>query len=432
MRVCLKLFLALFFCAAILRADDAATSDFDADAAREAIEKLPEETQVFLKGLDFYSRGDYAAARALFEAVPADGSQRASLAAYYLANISAFEGEEGARALFERAIENPPPKMRAEILRRFAQYEYANKDYAHAVGLLEPIAAETDDTLAKWVYANSLWHAGEKEKAEAFLSAFVKEYFGDVSAAGVDAFVEAYLKGDKAANGFDISALKADNSVSTARLEMLKGEKITPPQNEISLLAQIMRYEAGQKTDAALLEESAQKYASAPFAWRAYLALGEIEFKKGEYEKAGELAIRSEQSAPQRLLYQAKPLMLLGDSYRMRKMYDDARAAYLEIAMNRDSRGEPHAEALYKTGICWFEQRDWAKAYAYFERVFVGYFQFEYWGSRAYFYGAQSVYALGDKRGGNSVLSEYFRRAKDKDSAIYRQAREYFDDVTRR
>lgn len=432
MRVCLKFFAALFLGASILGADVAPEADFDVEAAKAAIEKLPEETQVFLKGLDFYSRGDYDAAKSLFGSLPADGSQRSSLAAYYLANIAAFEGGEDARALFERAIENPPPKMRAEILLRFAQYEFACGEYARAAGLLAPVAEVAADTIAKWVYADSLWHAGEKEKAAEFLSGFVEKHFGDISAVGVDAFIDAYLKGDKAAKGFDLSALKADNPVSTARLEMLNGAKITPPQNEISLLAQIMRYENGRKTDAALLEEAAQKYASAPFAWRAYLALGEIAFKKGEYEKAEVFAVRSEQSAPQRLLYQVKPLMLLGDSYRMRKMYDDARDAYLQVAMNRDARGEPHAEALYKTGICWFEQQDWAKAYAYFERVFVGYFQFEYWGSRAYFYGAQSIYALGDKRGGNAVLLEYFRRAKDKDSPIYKQAREYFDDVTRR
>ena len=97
--------------------------------------------------------------------------------------------------------------------------------------------------------------------------------------------------------------------------------------------------------------------------------------------------------------------------------------------MKRKLRGEPLAESLYKNGICWFEQGDWGKAHAYFERVYIGFFNFEYWGSRSYYYGARALYSLGLRRDANAVLIEYFRRAKDKNSEIYKEAKKFYDAI---
>ena len=121
--------------------------------------------------------------------------------------------------------------------------------------------------------------------------------------------------------------------------------------------------------------------------------------------------------------------MLMGDSLRMQKKYDAAREYYLKIAMNKASRGEPIAESLYKVGVCWYEQGQWGKAHAYFERVFVAFFRYEYWGSRAYYYDARALFTLGLRRDANATLIEYFRRAKDKNSKIYKMAREFYDKI---
>ena len=80
-------------------------------------------------------------------------------------------------------------------------------------------------------------------------------------------------------------------------------------------------------------------------------------------------------------------------------------------------------------GLNWFEQGEWAKAHAYFERVFISYFKFEYWGARAYYYDAQALYSLGLRRDANATLIEYFRRAADRKSEIYKKAREYYNSI---
>ena len=102
---------------------------------------------------------------------------------------------------------------------------------------------------------------------------------------------------------------------------------------------------------------------------------------------------------------------------------------YEKIFMDRKVRGEPQAEALYKAGMCWFEQGEWGKAHAYFERVFVGYFKFEYWGARAYYYDARALYSLGLSRDANATLVEYLRRAKDRNSEIYKMAKDFYDKI---
>ena len=95
--------------------------------------------------------------------------------------------------------------------------------------------------------------------------------------------------------------------------------------------------------------------------------------------------------------------------------------------MNRKARGEALAESIYKTGLCYFEQSEWADAHVCFERVFVAFFRYEYWGSRAYYYDVQARYTLGHRRDAHATLLEYFRRAKDRNSPIYKAAKKYYD-----
>ena len=121
--------------------------------------------------------------------------------------------------------------------------------------------------------------------------------------------------------------------------------------------------------------------------------------------------------------------MLLGDIARLQKEYDQARKYYQSVFMNRRARGEVLAESLYKCGLSWFEQGQWAEAHAYFQRVFVAFFRYEYWGSRAYYYDAQALYSLKQRRDANATLLEYFRRAKDKNSPIYKAAKKYYDQI---
>lgn len=122
----------------------------------------------------------------------------------------------------------------------------------------------------------------------------------------------------------DISRLKASNGASLARLQILKGEKITPPQAELSLLGQIekidqLRASGDENFDAQALEKSLSEYSQAPFSWRAALILSEYYTAKKDYEKGLAFAKTAQFLAPPEMAYQGRLLIAEADALRFLK-----------------------------------------------------------------------------------------------------------------
>ena len=413
MRVSLKIFLTFLLLA----------THFASASSKDFIER----------GADFYSRGDYASARELFKQVKLDGSAESGIASFFLGAIDAYEGSITAFEKLEYAIKNAPEPIKIQALEQYAKVAILNDKSQEAEKIFAKYAPkEPPSSMFAWLYASILWNVGKKQEALTLWCDTLQKDFSNPTAFGVDAFIDAYLSGDEFAKAVKID-LSATTPVGVSRLEMLEGKPITPAFNELTLLGQIEKIDSqggsSAEFDVALLADSLRKNSRVPYAWRAALIISEKYFALKNYSEALKYATTAQFLAPPEMEYQWRPLIAEGDACRLMKKYSDAESAYLKVAMAKRFKGEPVAEALYKTGLCWFEQGDWAKAHAYFERVYIAYFKFEYWGSRAYYYAAQSLFSLKLRRDANATLVEYFRRAKDRQSEIYKAARAYYDKI---
>ncbi len=401
-------------------------------AALFAVSALFAESQAefFASAMKFFLRRDYPAAKEMFRQTENAEGQYGALSRFYLASIAANEGDKNAYDLFERSLKNPPKDSLCRVAAQYAKFAIANSQYKRIAAALAPIVgAGKSDSLVDWYYAYALYESGEKAKASEFFAGAIKKYFGDANAVGMDVFVEAAADGEPFAKSFPADSLPVSTDVGRARAEIFGGKKITVPQDKTSVLAQIVLAESGADVDEKLLASEVYKFRDAPFAWRGSLVLARIAIEKKRYAQAEIYARDAELLAPLDFESLMPVYMTLGDACRLVKKYDDARYYYQKIFMRRKVYGEPAAESLYKTGLCWFEQGDWSKAHAYFERVFVAYFNFEYWGSRAYYYDARALYSLGLSRDANATLLEYFRRAKDTKSEIYKEAKSFYSQI---
>ncbi len=400
----------------------------------------PNSGEDFLnKGMEYYVRGDYESARKLLSEVPDDGSARFGSVAYYLGSIAASEGDKSAYGYFEKAMNLAPKNLRNMAAVQFARFALANSDAPLARQKLGAIARSSKaDPLLRWYYAKILAESNPNEAGE-FLRDMLSEEFPRRDSIGADEFVCARLSGDGLASSVPSEILKCDTPAGASRAEMLAGGIPSVKFSDLSLLGKIARAEAfadgkgGALTreDMDSLKGEISENQIASFAWRGAFALARCAWKLKEWRECAMYAADALALAPEDFSLRIPLLMLKGDALRMEKNYDAARSSYLDIAMSgkRSALGEPSAEALYKTGLCWYEQGDWGKAHAYFERVFIAYFKYEYWGSRAYYYAARALWSLDNRRDANATLVEYFMRAKDKNSEIYRQARDFYDKI---
>lgn len=400
--------------------------------------------EIFTKGFEFFARGDYAAAKEMFAQIPADDAELGALAAYYAGSICAFEGSPEAAKYFEAAMRGAKPRAdgknpaRTMAVVQFARLCFANAKYAEFLKGIEGLPADYADSETDFYTNEALWRGGKTDAARAGFAKMLKTRIADPAAAGVDLFLQARAESEDFARCADaeLEKLAAECSsekvsdAAKARLEIFGGKKISRPRGDISFYARVVAAEESpESVDKSAFAEEIYKNRNSPFAWRGALALGKIYFEAGDYKAAAQWARDCLRLSNPDIRVSRHAIMLAGDCHRMMKNYDEARAEYAKIFMDRRSRGEPIAESLYKTGVCWFEQGDWATAHAYFQRVFVAFFKFEYWGSRAYYYDAQALYSLKQRRDANATLLEYFRRAKDRNSEIYKAAKKYYNEI---
>ncbi len=385
---------------------------------------------VFTKGYEFYLRGDYPAAREMFAQIPPQKTELSALASYYLASISAFEGDgKAAERNFALALENAQtPQTCSNAFVQAARFFIANSDYAKVVEFSEKIPADLLGGRGKFYVAQALYFLGKKKESAKMFASILSE-FDDKSSVGADMLVAAITEKKKFAAG-----LKLDFAPKTpagiARADILAGRKIAQPFGEISFLAQTILAEQTPTPEILdALARAAFENSDSPFAWRAAVLLSKSRLDAKDYAQAMVFANDALKLSSPDTFGHFRALIAKGDVLRMQKKYAEAIEEYMKLYMNRRARGEPIAEAIYKTGLCFFEQGLWADAHVCFQRVFVAFFRFEYWGSRAYYYDAQALYSMGQRRDANATLLEYFRRAKDKSSEVYKAARAYYNSI---
>lgn len=455
MPVLLKKIFSLFFLCACAQAACAASPEGgrDGERPRGGAALSPSESAKLLEGgLSYFMRGDYSAARELFKSVSKKDAEDFGVARYYIASMDAYDGKKDeAYANFLEAVKYAPKQIGALAALQYAKLADANGDYELVLRNLPPSAeAAGAPKLLDYYIAKSRLADKSDARGKSDFYARLEREFELADSAFADAYVYERNSGDELFAGDGFSPRSPSSPAARARAKMLLsaggaaggpsgsstgglggggsvGEKIGAEFASAGFLAKVRAAEDGSAKDLEGLEKAlASDDRHAPFAWRAALALARERFAAGDYEKAAEFSGEAVLLAPPDLRLSWPAVMLRGDALRMLKLYDAARECYLKVAMSKLLRGEPLAESLYKCGVCWYEQKAWGKAHPYFERVYIVFFKFEYWGARAYYYDASTLLMMGERRDAAAVLLEYFKRAKDKTSKIYLDARKLY------
>lgn len=409
---------------------------FFATIASFGEEKPQSETDAILEtGIKYFMRGDYQSAEAMLKNIKEKTPVQYAIAAYYLGSIEANSGDkEKAYKYFCEAIKTAPAEVRTLAATQLAKLADENGDFKKIYEMLyaqkkdfetsplldfyfaKAFLAKPDSSFAKKDFEKKL--AAEMQKEESIFA---------------DMFVSDKLAEEELFKNTDLSGVKNSEPAARARLSILKNPKEILAKELVNsgFYAQIYSSEKrAEGVDFTLLEKRLSKYKDSPLAWRAALAVAENDFKEKKYKRAAEFAAFAELLAPPDMNLSYPAIMLLGDCNRLMKNYDLAREDYLKIAMNKNLRGTPLAESLYKLGVCWYEQKQWGKAHPYFERVYILYFKLdsEYWGGLAYYYDASTLLMMNQRRDAAATLLEYFKRAKNKDSQMYKDAKLLYNE----
>lgn len=471
----------LFFSAcAFLRAEEssynpAETPIESSSSTREGVlnpSKMDEDDRMFYTGVKFYGKGDYLAAFALFREI--SPQSRHYLQSLYLsANIGSIEGgmvKDEVYLIFEKIFKNPDAKKNNRIAAalQFARFARANGDFEVLSASLkeflrhEKLESE-EEKLLSWhlldancrlalknveasgnlvkMALENLWILFREncENPDSLVSDMVlytalgdSDYVHAPSSVSMSVAEKDKLNSEKryvelVRNFLAERAVKEKmrggmNDAYSARMALALGEftdeNFSKKQSKLSLYAQINL----KNCDIEILENRLKKTPFVDYWWRASYIVAKHYFNLKNYNLAAQWAMSSSNVAPVEMNARWKVVMLLGDALRMGGNSSGAKDQYMRISECRKCKGAPSAEALYKIGLIAYDAEEWAVAYKYFERVFIAYFHFEYWGSRSYYWAAMCHKELGDNAAARSVLVEYFRRAKDRQSKIYTDA----------
>lgn len=185
-----------------------------------------------------------------------------------------------------------------------------------------------------------------------------------------------------------------------AGVEGVVGDMVfTPVEFEIASPATIiwMGQEAAQFDESSArtaYETVIRDFPLSPAVQDALIALGNLEAANDSYEMALDFYREAHQQFPtspravQAILRQGDMLMEMG-------RFDAALERYETVMRNRDWRGEPQAEALFKIGMINFRQSNWERAHAFFERTVAGHSAFRNWAAKAYLYNGRALQNLG-------------------------------------
>ncbi len=417
----MKKFAIILFCAVLFAAQSFGAS------AKENIQL----------GMKAYAEGDYKLADSLLKKITqADDAPSYRLALFLRASIASSTGERSqAMDLYEQSFKNPPEGNFSELALSFAKFADSNEMYADCARLLPTLPGFSDSVLTSkdlvaWYYAKALLKTGETRKGLSVLGEMWDAFSESKSADSCDLLAISVADKDPLYKDFKLASLqlKSVRTLAAKGRAALINSALFPEVGEADIselsLGELF-YLASEYKNKYAISALASRAAAEPdsiFAWRAMFIAAQNLFDGKNYEGALELLAQAESMAPDDLSLTYPVTLLKGDCYRLMRNYAAAREEYLKVVMSKFVKGEPSAEAVYKTGMTWYSEGDYPKAHAYFERVYVAFFPFDYWASRAYLYDAKSLIYLAKPNMAHKVLREYIRTTKNPSGPIYEEA----------
>jgi len=395
----------------------------------------PPPDENFDSGMALYARGDYAAAKPLLEKTDQANPHKAALSTFLLASIAAFEGRgEDAMKLYEKSFANPPKNNELNLALSFAQFADANAVFLQELEFLPKLPDFESKILyaspmLSWYYARALSEGGKRDESLSVLSKMWDKFLNDPLADSCDLLAIEVSKKSRFAMGFSVSTAQAKAAktlVAQFRTALAAGAPLpiinADNVSELSLGGILYYSRLGNEAAKNVLWLRSEETQDSVFKWEALWEVSKNLILQNNYAEALRVSALALSAAPDELSKTAKLVILQGDANRLLKNYEAARKNYLEVAMSKAVKGEPLAEAIYKLGVTWYDEGDYVKAHTYFERVYVAFFPFEYWASRAYLFDAKSLIKQNMPGLAANVLREYVSRTEVRSGPIYEEA----------
>lgn len=114
-------------------------------------------------------------------------------------------------------------------------------------------------------------------------------------------------------------------------------------------------------------------------------------------------------------------LLLLGAIHRDRNRFDEAQSCF-EAVLGVKSWRNLWPEALHGLGLCFEKRKDWIKATAYYERIYVMYGKYLDWTAKAYLRRAECLLRAYQEKQARETLEELLGREELKPFPEYAQA----------
>ncbi len=212
----------------------------------------------------------------------------------------------------------------------------------------------------------------------------------------------------------EVASLRKDNSLRDQLFERMSTE-IVPDALPPGLLGGVGdRLLAKGKLDEARVcyDYLVLHYPRSFYADFGYIGLGELAYRKGDYDNALIQFANAIDRAGARTkllestLGRAKTLLAMGN-------YDVAKELFEQIASNRQWRGEATAQSVYSLGEILAKRGGYenlAQAQAHFQRVFISYRKFTPWVAKAYLSSGETFERLGQLK---EALATYREMVKD-------------------
>jgi len=318
--------------------------------------------------------------------------------------------------------------------------------------------------LAMYWVASGLWSKGEQKGALEYFRDGVAKFGVDRKALGVDILLEDWIgKTKKAPPAIaqaawnDIAellqkAVKDNQPALVLRLKrvLLYHPNITHERHD-EIISELIRPENIPNASPGVLElmlEEAQKckddelgrlvaqqivtdYTETDYALAARMYLARLAIAKEDYKTAiKHLTIVQEVNAS--TSDAAEALNLLGDLYLKMGKYDQSDECYKKVLSVREWRGPLWPAALYGRGECSKAKREFEKAAAYYERVYLMYSAHRKWSAKAYLARADCLSRLQQYNKAAETLNAMLAVQELADMPETQEAKQLLDSLKKR